>query len=211
MKSPSRVNIRICRPCQGSLFGHSEGIDDETLLKLYSSLQQYKTAIEGLLPRFQDLVIRIKAESTEPLKSEIANLAKIRKRLLDAFAQFDSTAKKIAALETGNSAQLTIQRNIHRHAAMFLQIHMVPLQSMSSIRPQSTPEMIQTMTLSELEAERARDEAQIELMTFKEQFFLLSEQVAQLTRRRKFDELGTLRASLADLETEIKRREVELG
>jgi hypothetical protein len=53
-----------------------------------------------------------------------------RKRLLDAFAQYDALAKRIRALPTSGpgSSQDRVLAAVHTRANIFLQKHMFPLQ-----------------------------------------------------------------------------------
>jgi hypothetical protein len=59
-----------------------------------------------------------------------AEASAARKRLLDAFAQYDALAKRIRALPTSGpgSSQDRVLAAVHNRANIFLQKHMFPLQ-----------------------------------------------------------------------------------
>lgn len=59
-----------------------------------------------------------------------AEASAARKRLLDAFAQYDALAKRIRALPTSGpgSSQDRVLAAVHTRANVFLQKHMFPLQ-----------------------------------------------------------------------------------
>jgi rabenosyn-5 len=59
-----------------------------------------------------------------------AEASAARKRLLDAFAQYDALAKRIRALPTSGSgsSQDRVLAAVHTRANIFLQKHMFPLQ-----------------------------------------------------------------------------------
>lgn len=59
-----------------------------------------------------------------------AEVSAARKRLLDAFAQYDALAKRIRALPTSGpgSSQDRVLAAVHTRANLFLQKHMFPLQ-----------------------------------------------------------------------------------
>jgi rabenosyn-5 len=59
-----------------------------------------------------------------------AEASAARKRLLDAFAQYDALAKRIRALPTSGpgSSQDRVLAAVHSRANIFLQKHMFPLQ-----------------------------------------------------------------------------------
>lgn len=214
--SSSRLEIRMCCVCARTIFGIAQEESEHNLppqyQRLYANLQQYRTAIEGLMPRFHALLDTLDSDGAPLTKSSLQDAGRVRKRLLDAFAHYDATAKRIKDSPTGSITQKQVQLAIYTHAAQFLQRNMTPLQSLPRLqRPKAAPaDTIQTLSLDDLKSEERETQRQTELMTFREQHFLLSESVQEAARRRRFEEVSALRESLKDLEDEIARREAEI-
>jgi rabenosyn-5 len=61
-----------------------------------------------------------------------------RKRLLEAFAQYDALSKRIRSLPAGGESQQRVQAAIVTRANLFLQKNMFPLQVSYSVFVQGT-------------------------------------------------------------------------
>jgi len=101
--------------------------------------------IEDALPKFQELIHALKYVfviffSVRPIDINVAShddqptkeASAARKRLLEAFAQYDTLAKRIKGLPCPNgpwSSQSRIQSAIAMRASLFLQRNMFPLQA----------------------------------------------------------------------------------
>lgn len=127
-------------------------VHSTVILLFFSSLDWFQDfilleqEIEDALPKFQELVyalkyaptidiysarfIDINAASHDDQPTKEASAA--RKRLLEAFAQYDALAKRIKELPCPNgswSSQSRIQLAIAMRASLFLQRNMFPLQA----------------------------------------------------------------------------------
>ncbi|OLL25327.1 Vacuolar segregation protein pep7 [Neolecta irregularis DAH-3] len=215
------IDIRICRGCHGLTFGRSglahEDGDLSRLFRLYKNLNDFKTGIELLLPKFHQMVALLQDTENSPSELEISQASRIRKKLLDAFGNYDACAKRIKQLQTQGIAEHRIQDAIHQRATAFLQQHMLPLQMLpKTLRVQgiSTPTSTSTQSpqipfstgISEKE-ETARREA---LMVLEEQIFLVQEMLHEANARRKYDEASILKDSLTELQQEAERLQTEL-
>jgi rabenosyn-5 len=69
----------------------------------------------------------------------MADATKTRKRLLDAFSRYDAAAKRIKSLPTDSPTQERLQNAINLQAVNFLQLHMLPLQTLPRILKHASP------------------------------------------------------------------------
>ena len=86
-----------------------------------------------LLPKFQRLLIPLQNPDDPPSSAQLADASKIRKRLTDAFTQYDVAARRIRDLPTDSLAQARLQKAIYQQATSFLHVHMLPLKSLPKI------------------------------------------------------------------------------
>jgi chromosome segregation ATPase len=64
----------------------------------------------------------------------------VRKRLIDAFAQYDTAARRVRDLPTKSTAQQKLQANVYQQAMNFLSLHMLPLRSLPKILKHASPQ-----------------------------------------------------------------------
>ena len=208
-----RVGVRICKTCETIVFGGKDNtVPSETVAsfsRLYDSMLQYESAIQNLLPRFQK-TLRV-LESQDAGKADVQEATRIRKKLLDAFNQYDTTAKKCLNLQTDSSTQLKLQKSVYTRATMFLQRNMVPLQTLSQVTPKKAAIEPREISMQELKEDMERARLQEELMAFKEQHFLLTELTTEAAKKRRFEEVSTLQHSLHELSLEIAQKEEQLA
>lgn len=74
-----------------------------------------------------------------PSSAQITDASKIRKRLMDAFAQYDIAARRIRDLPTTSDSQKKLQKAIHQQASNFLHLHMLPLKTLPKILKHASP------------------------------------------------------------------------
>jgi len=93
--------------------------------RLYSVFVELEREIEDALPHFQELLLSLNNDEQPTQEATAA-----RRRLIEAFAQYDAVAKRIRKLPTpgSGSSQDRVQAAILARATGFLQKHMVPLQ-----------------------------------------------------------------------------------
>jgi rabenosyn-5 len=142
-----------------------------------------------------------------------------RKRLLEAFAQYDSLSKRISQLPCpggSGSSQYRVQMAIHTRANLFLQQNMFPLQVRNCIRcPQATfPDCcLQSLPKPQKAKSKPKEEPAIDpdselahtLQPLLEQEALLESFVEEANAHRKFEDAKTLKANLLEIRAEIDK------
>jgi len=63
----------------------------------------------------------------------MAEATKVRKRLMDAFTQYDVAARRVRDIPTESQTQEKLQKAIYVQATTFLHIHMLPLKSIPKL------------------------------------------------------------------------------
>ena len=76
----------------------------------------------------------------QPSSAQIADASKVRRRLIDSFAQYDVAAKRIRDLPTNSPTQRRLQKAIYQQASSFLHLHMLPLKSLPKVLKHATPD-----------------------------------------------------------------------
>ena len=74
-----------------------------------------------------------------PTSSQLAEASKVRKRLTEAFTQYDVAARRIRDMPTESPTQARLQKAVYQQATNFLHIHMLPLKSIPKILKRATP------------------------------------------------------------------------
>lgn len=175
-----------------------------------------------------------------PSPAQLADAARVRKRLMDSFAQYNVAARRIRDLPTTSATQEKLQKAVFLQASNFLHVQMLPLKAlpkimkhasayglgsierMSSIdRPNSALAAIkynETETASQASSSSAvsaleAEEKQLRerLIVLEEQSFLVKEQMAQANRRRKFDEVSSLAMNVQELGKEMDHVQGQLA
>jgi hypothetical protein len=63
----------------------------------------------------------------------------VRRRLVDAFAQYDVAARRIRDLPADSPMQQRLQKAVYQQAATFLHLHMLPLKSLPKALKRASP------------------------------------------------------------------------
>ncbi|KAF2744420.1 FYVE-domain-containing protein [Sporormia fimetaria CBS 119925] len=225
------IDVRMCKDCSHTLFSRS---DFERELaqrpvdqRAYENLTQFERGIRLLLPRFQKLLLALQDPDKPPTPQQLSDATKVRKRLMDAFAQFDQAARRIRDLPTESPTQLKLQKAVYQQAYSFLSLHMLPLKSLPKLLKHAAPHgskapsrpaggplaavrnnsyetssvVSSNSALSAMESEEK--ELRERLIVLEEQKFMVSEMVADATKHRRFDEVSSLAQNLEDLNQEI--------
>jgi hypothetical protein len=139
--------------------------------------------------------------------------ARTRKELLDDFALFDAISKKIAKLPTHSQHQKQLNTNLYWWATQYLQTNMFPLSVIPKVFGKSKPPGTSSPTSSSPAPSisspqpDAMDEADIEslaqLAIMEDQKRLVESYIEEASRKRKFDDVKSLKLSLEELENEI--------
>ncbi|KAG6893732.1 hypothetical protein C0993_000424, partial [Termitomyces sp. T159_Od127] len=124
-----------------------------------------------------------------------------RKRLLEAFAQYDALAKRIRKLPcpVGSSAD-QVQSSIMNRANLFLQKNMFPLQSLPQPKKVTEKTSIEDGQKVDPDSELA-----MALQPLLEQEALLESFVEEAKAHRKFEDVKTLKINLQEIRAEIDR------
>ncbi|EED19701.1 vacuolar segregation protein (Pep7), putative [Talaromyces stipitatus ATCC 10500] len=142
---PSKINvdIRLCKECRATLFSRRD-FDEERnqkppVVRSYDNLIQFERGIRLLQPRFQKLLSALQDPHNPPIPEQLTEASKVRKRLIDSFAQYDTAARRIRDLPTDSPTQQKLQKAIYQQASNFLHLHMLPLKSLPKILKHATP------------------------------------------------------------------------
>lgn len=225
------IDVRMCKECKHIVFSKKdfavEVLHKPPDQRSYENLVQFEKGIRLLLPTFQKLLFILQDPDKSPTSVQLAEASKTRKRLIDSFAKYDMTAKRIRDLKSKSATQLKLQRAVYQQSANFLSLHMLPLKQLPKILKHASPhgsnglpsngrsalstikyndidtasQMSGSSVVSAMEAEEK--ELRERLIILEEQKFFVSEMIADANKRRKFDEATSLQSNILDLSTEI--------
>lgn len=203
------------------------------VVRAYENLTQFERGIRMLLPRFQKLLPTLQDPDEPPTASQLAEGAKVRKRLMDSFAQYDTAARRIRDLPTDSPCQRKLQNAVYQQASSFLHLHMLSLKSLPKVLKPTTPygnsssmqlssgrpapaftsiKNKEPDNCSQLSSEQSSqisvleaEEKQLKerLIVLEEQKFFVQEMVADANKRRKFDEVAALAGNIEEISREI--------
>jgi hypothetical protein len=232
------VDVRMCKDCKHTLFSKSDFARELAHKppdqRAYENLAQFERGIRLLLPRFQKLLVTLQDPEHPPSPQQLADATKVRKRLMDAFSQFDTAARRIRDFPTESATQKRLQKAVYQQAYNFLSLHMLPLRSLPKVLKHAAPHGQQkngrpngalaaikfnnietgsvvssSSAVSAMETEEK--ELRERLIILEEQKFFVSEMVADATKHRRFDEVSSLAQNLEDLSKEIDQINGQLG
>ena len=175
-----------------------------------------------------------------PSSMQLAEASRTRKRLVDAFGQYNTAARRIRDLPTESPTQKKLQQAIYQQSYNFLQAHMLPLRALpkvlkhasaygqpppgraqanghptgalAAIKYNDMDTVSQTSNSTAVSTLEAEEKTLREtLIVLEEQLFMVKEQIADANRRRKFDEAASLAQNVEDLSSEIDRLQDQLG
>jgi rabenosyn-5 len=227
------IDVRMCKDCKHTLFARGdfarEMAEKPKDQRSYENLAQFERGIRLLLPRFQKLLQALQDPDKPPTPQQLSDATKVRKRLMDAFAQFDVAAKRIRDLPTESPTQRKLQTAVYTQAYSFLSLHMLPLRALPRILKHAVPQgrpnaggalasiklnerSTGSVVSSEVSAmETEEKELRERLIVLEEQKFMVSEMVANATKHRRFDEVTSLAQNLEDLNVEIDQANGQLS
>ncbi|KAF7978690.1 hypothetical protein HWV62_44947 [Athelia sp. TMB] len=198
--------VRICRQCRPILLRqqhHQEVAHVPTFSRLYEAFISLEKEIEDSLPQFQELILSL-SHDDQPTKEASA----ARKRLLEAFGQYDALSKRIVKIPCPGgkgSSQDRVQRAILSRANLFLQKNMFPLQSLPKPKAQkgsNSPSGADTESVQLIDPDSAAAHA---LQPLLEQEALLESFVEEAKAHRKFEDAKILKNNLGEIRAEIDR------
>jgi rabenosyn-5 len=136
------IDVRLCKDCQRTIFSKADFARAQAAetpdQRAYKNLLQFEQGIRLLLPRFQRLLVPLQDPDNPPSPAQLAEASKVRKRLTDAFTQYDVAARRIRDLPTESPTQARLQKAIYQQATSFLHVHMLPLKSIPKIMKRAT-------------------------------------------------------------------------
>ncbi|KAF2472855.1 uncharacterized protein BDR25DRAFT_219206 [Lindgomyces ingoldianus] len=234
------VDIRMCKDCSHTLFSKNdfsrELAHQPTDQRAFENLVQFERGIRLLLPRFQKLLLALQDPEHPPTPDQLHDATKVRRRLMDAFSQFDSAARRIRDLPTESPTQKKLQKAVYQQAYSFLSLHMLPLRSLPKILKHAAPHgskvngrpngggALAAIKFNDIEAgsvvssssavsamEAEEKELRERAIILEEQRFMVSGMVSDATKHRRFDEVSSLAQNLEDLNKEIDQINGQLG
>ncbi|KAK3067722.1 carboxypeptidase Y-deficient [Teratosphaeriaceae sp. CCFEE 6253] len=137
------VDIRLCKDCQRTIFSKADFARELGAQtpdqRGYQNLAQFEHGIRLLLPRFQRLLLALQDPEKPPSPAQLAEAGKVRKRLTDAFTQYESAARRMRDLPSESQTQQKLQNAVYQQAMSFLHVHMLPLKSIPKMLKHATP------------------------------------------------------------------------
>ncbi|PFH50690.1 hypothetical protein AMATHDRAFT_144503 [Amanita thiersii Skay4041] len=197
--------VRICRQCRPVLLRKQylqEMARIPPIVYLHEALVCLENEIEASLPQFHELLQTL-SHNDKPTKEASA----IRKRLLEAFAQYDALSKKIYQLPCPSgpkSSSYRVQAAILSRANFFLQKNMFPLKSLPTTQQIKVP-LQEDSTSSAVAPTNEDAELAERLQPLLEQEALLESFVEEAKSRRKFEDVKTLKGNLDEIRAEIRK------
>ncbi|EJD52941.1 hypothetical protein AURDEDRAFT_54312 [Auricularia subglabra TFB-10046 SS5] len=195
--------VRICRDCRPTLLRKQYAVEQSSLptfARLYEAMIIVEKELEDSLPAFQEMLLAL--NNNPETQSTEAKAA--RKRLLDAFADYDTLSKRILGLPCAPaSSQERVQTAIRTRANLFLQQHMFPLQALP--RPTRKKPEAGANGNGNGAARDADSKLAMALQPLLEQEKLLESMVEEARARRKFEDARTIQANLEEIRGEIDR------
>ncbi|KAL8723340.1 MAG: hypothetical protein Q9225_000323 [Loekoesia sp. 1 TL-2023] len=233
------LDVRMCKECRKTVFSKQDFAASLAHkppdVRAYENLVQFERGIRLMLPKFQRLLQALQDPENPPTPETLAEASKIRKRLTDSFNQYNVAARRIRDLPSDSPTQNKLQRAIFQQAGNFLHVHMLPLKALPKIMKHATPSdrlkpngrpngalasikfndvdaVSQASSSSAISAMETEEKALRErLIVLEEQSFLVKEQIADASKRRKFDEVSSLSQNVEDLGREIDHVQGQLG
>lgn len=250
----------MCRDCRTTIFSRRDFVSTVTLkppdVRAYENLIQFERGIRLMLPKFQRLLTTLqfvfypvmttikltthRDPDKAPSPAQLADASRVRKRLMDSFAQYNVAARRLRDLPTVSPTQQKLQKAVFQQATFFLHVHMLPLKALPKImkhasaygmgsnerisakdRPNGALAAIkyndvdttsQASSSSAVSALEAEEKLLRErLIVLEEQSFLVKEQIVDANKRRKFDEVSSLAQNVEDLGKEIDHVQGQLA
>ncbi|EZF69512.1 hypothetical protein H105_07976 [Trichophyton soudanense CBS 452.61] len=163
--APDKINldVRLCKDCKTTIFSKRDFMEDIAReppdVRAYKNLVQFERGIRLLLPRFHKILAALQFVSPHlvnshgsfltiyttrdpdnpPEPAQLTEASKVRKRLIDSFAQYDVAARRIRDHPTQSPTQAKLQQAIYHQATSFLHLHMLPLKTLPKILKHATP------------------------------------------------------------------------
>ncbi|EFE41567.1 hypothetical protein TRV_03709 [Trichophyton verrucosum HKI 0517] len=159
----SLISLDVAKYCKTTIFSKRDFMEDIAKeppdVRAYKNLVQFERGIRLLLPRFHKILAALQFVSPQldnsrgcfltiyttrdpdnpPEPAQLTEASKVRKRLIDSFAQYDVAARRIRDHPTESPTQAKLQQAIYHQATSFLHLHMLPLKTLPKILKHATP------------------------------------------------------------------------
>lgn len=217
-------SIRCCINCKNDLLHewktttqHND-IEGEIFL-IYDEILMVKRKIQVMLPRYETLVKEPNSQETNKMRIRIMNFMKDFESLTLLFKNtfFNKSNEKLIVKDSYLSYSKLIN-NIYQASTLFLQGTLVKVKILNKEYKQQEDALLKLMKSDELLpivtpklTKKEIRELRESLMVMNEQKFLVENQIDQLTKQRKFDELTPLIENKNELHAAIKELECKLG
>ncbi|KAG9854791.1 hypothetical protein KCU68_g2511, partial [Aureobasidium melanogenum] len=235
------VDVRMCKDCQHTIFSKSDFARQLSIRppdqRAYENLIQFERGIRLLLPKFQKLLQALQDPDKPPTPTQLNDATKVRRRLMDAFTQYDVAARRIRDLPAESQTQDRLQKAIYAQATNFLHLHMLPLKSLPKLLQHATPHgkpqaKSSANPLAAIRNDQARPQgsrasssssAQVtaleaeekelreRMIVLEEQKFFVEGMIADANKRRRFDEVASLAGNVEDLTREIDQLQGQIA
>ncbi|KAI9668902.1 MAG: carboxypeptidase Y-deficient [Caeruleum heppii] len=137
------VDVRMCRDCKHTVFSRrdmaAELAQKPADVRAYETLVQFERGIRLMLPKFQKLLMALQDPDRPPTSAQVTDASRVRKRLMDAFSQYDVAARRIRDMPSSSPTQQKLQRSVYQQATSFLHLHMLPLKALPKIIKHASP------------------------------------------------------------------------
>ena len=230
-------SIRVCTSCFDMVYNPRKFNADihsapSPLLVKYYNLRSLSTVIDGILPKFEEMLSNIeiaKEMNAPPNGNELYEMSKCREKLLRSFTSYNILAKQLLACTPLNESEKRIQSSIQTTSSNYIAEKILPMKNIPSIlgngsssnetstvtsREDSEHSKIEIKKLSDLMNNLSVKEIKAyreELMVYKEQSFMLQSMIEESKKQRHFDEVQILSQNLHDIITRIEDIQGKLG
>ena len=233
------VDVRMCKDCRSTIFGRRDFIESQTHqpadLRAYENLMQFERGIRLLEPKFHKLLQDLQDPEKAPSSIQLSDASKIRKRMMDSFTQYHVAARRLRDLPTTSPTQKRLQQAIYQQASNFQYVHMLAIRSLpKTLRhaarraptgagrpsngalasvtlrdPDNSSLASSSSAISAVESEEKT--LRERLIVLEEQSFLITEQLADAKKGRRFDEAAALKRAVDDLGSAIDHVHGQIG
>ena len=234
----------MCKDCQHTIFSKADYARETSFQRpdqrAYENLIQFERGIRLLMPKFQRLLQALQDPDKPPSPAQLADATKVRKRLTEAFTQYDVAARRIRDLPTESPTQARLQKAIYAQATTFLHLHMLPLKSLPKVMRHARPVAgavngrpggplaairSDSMTLQRRDSdasssvasgpavtalEAEEKELRERMIVLEEQQFMVQEMLNEAKKKRRFDEVAALTGNVDDLSREVDSIQAQL-
>ncbi|KAI9358929.1 FYVE zinc finger-domain-containing protein [Zopfochytrium polystomum] len=226
--------VRVCKECKVLVLRRRNASADllpkPDVVKLYENIQKLQAQANDALPKFNNLIMSLaNAKEVRAEDRDYVMATRLRKTLLDKFAEIDQLGKRIRSLPASTKSSAILHENIYQAALQYLQNNMFTLQFLPKTTAAATAAAAAAAAADSATSpssgggsgtaaarltrdERARlDAAAAALEALEAQEDQLRAFIEDATRRRRLEDAAALREALAEIVGEVDRVKREIG